>query len=169
MLFVKIVPLKELPAFLKRLTHFLKNNPCLYTLHLTLYTLHLTLYTLHQKNRPKRRFFFLRKYICAHAYLNYVARRMFIFGVGFALLFLNIRQCEGLRSWNGNSRNPRFFVCLPLSMSNFSFRGQGILRTSRYGEKLFMDLIADCKRTNKNQYVSCSSYRKAVPLQTRIK
>ncbi len=33
---------------------------------------------------------------------------MFIFGVGFALLFLNIRQCEGLRSWNDSSRNPRF-------------------------------------------------------------
>ena len=30
----------------------------------------------------------LRIYVCAHAYLNYVARRIFIFGVGFALSVL---------------------------------------------------------------------------------
>ena len=58
----------------------------------------------------------------------------------------------------------RFFVCLLLSMSNFSFRGQGILRTSRYGEKLLVDLVANCKRTNKNQQVSCPHSEKAVPL-----
>ena len=29
----------------------------------------------------------LHIHVCAHAYLDYVARRMFIFGVGFALLF----------------------------------------------------------------------------------
>ena len=39
----------------------------------------------------------------------------------------------------------RFFVCLLLSMSNFSFCGQGILRTSRYGEKLLMDLVVKTK------------------------
>ena len=35
----------------------------------------------------------------------------------------------------------RFFVCLLLSMSNFSFRGQGILRTSRYGEELVIYMV----------------------------
>ena len=50
----------------------------------------------------------LRIYVYACAYLNYVARRMFIFGVGFALLFQYLRQCEGLKTWNDSSRNPRF-------------------------------------------------------------
>ena len=36
----------------------------------------------------------LRIYICAHAYLSYVARRVFIFGVGFALSFY----------WIGNAK-----------------------------------------------------------------
>ena len=61
----------------------------------------------------------------------------------------------------------RFFVCLLLSMSNFSFRGQGILRTSRYGEKLLVDLVANCKRTNKNQSVSCPHSEKTLPLQSK--
>ena len=61
----------------------------------------------------------------------------------------------------------RFFVCLPLSMSNSSLDVQGILRTSRYGEKLFMDLVTDSKRTNKNQQVSCQNKTKAVPLQAK--
>ena len=51
----------------------------------------------------------LRICVCAHAYLNYVARRIFIFGVGFALSFQDDGQCESLRAWNGNSRTPRFF------------------------------------------------------------
>ena len=51
----------------------------------------------------------LRIYACAHAYLNYVARELFIFGVGFALSVSYNGQCEGLIEWNGNSRTPRFF------------------------------------------------------------
>ena len=52
--------------------------------------------------------------ICVYAYahtrtLNIVARRLFIFGVGFALSFQDDGQCESLRAWNGNSRTPRFF------------------------------------------------------------
>ena len=58
----------------------------------------------------------------------------------------------------------RFFVCLLLSMSNFSLDIRGILRTSRYGEKLFMDLVTDSKRTNKNQSVSCPHSEKVLPL-----
>jgi hypothetical protein len=44
---------------------------------------------------------------------------------------------------------------------------QGILRTSRYGEKLFMDSVANSKRTNKNQSVSCPTNIKALPLQSK--
>ena len=51
----------------------------------------------------------LRIYICAYAYLNWnIARRVFIFGVGFALSFYQERQCESLIEWNDNSRTPRF-------------------------------------------------------------
>ena len=97
-------------------------------------------------------------------------RVYFIFGVGFALsvlFFWAMREplfveltAVGIHV---------FFVCLPLSMSNFSFRGQGVLRTSRYGERLFVDLLTDSKRTNKNQRVSCTPYRKEVLLQNNAK
>ena len=51
--------------------------------------------------------------ICVYTYahartLTIVARRVFIFGVGFALSFYQERQCESLIEWNGNSRTPRF-------------------------------------------------------------
>ena len=85
-------------------------------------------------------------------------------GVGFALLFYMVGQCEGLKKRNSNSAVPLFLCtfCYLLSMNNFSFRGQGVLRTSRYGEKLFVDLVADSKRTNKNQCIICLPYRKEV-------
>ena len=61
----------------------------------------------------------------------------------------------------------RFFCVLLLSMSNFSLDVQGILRTSRYEEKLLVDLVTDSKRTNKNQSVSCPTNIKALPLQSK--
>ena len=64
----------------------------------------------------------------------------------------------------------RFFVCLLLlSMSNFSLDVQGILRTSRYEEKLLVDLVTDSKRTNKNQPISCPPNKKTLPLQSKKK
>jgi hypothetical protein len=59
----------------------------------------------------------------------------------------------------------RFFCVLLLSMSNFSLDVQGILRTSRYEEKLLVDLVTDSQRTNKNQRASCSLDKKTLPLQ----
>ena len=61
----------------------------------------------------------------------------------------------------------RFFCVLLLSMSNFSLDVQGILRTSRYEEKLLVDLVTDSKRTNKNQPISCPPNKKALPLQSK--
>ena len=61
----------------------------------------------------------------------------------------------------------RFFVCLLLSMSNFSLDVQGILRTSRYEEKLLVDLVTDSKRTNKNQRIFCPTNKKTLPLQSK--
>ena len=63
----------------------------------------------------------------------------------------------------------RFFCVLLLSMSNFSLDVQGILRTSRYEEKLLVDLVIDSKRTNKNQGISCPPNIKILPLQSKEK
>ena len=63
----------------------------------------------------------------------------------------------------------RFFCVLLLSMSNFSLDVQGILRISRYGEKLFVDLVGKRKRTNKNQRIACPTNIKALPLQSKEK
>ena len=60
------------------------------------------------------------------------------------------------------------FCVLLLSMSNFSLDVQGILRTSRYEEKLLVDLVSDSKRTNKNQSVFCKKSVIVVPLQAKV-
>ena len=60
------------------------------------------------------------------------------------------------------------FLCTTLSMSNFSLDVQDILRTSRYEEKLLVDLVTDSKRTNKNQSVFCKKSVIVVPLQAKV-
>ena len=62
----------------------------------------------------------------------------------------------------------RFFICLLLSMNNFSLEIRGFSGPQGMGEKLFMDLVTDSKRTNKNQSVSCPHNEKVLPLQAKV-
>ena len=82
------------------------------------------------------------------------------------LLVQSLGQFQGLVKRNSNSAVPLFCVLL-LSMSNFSLDVQGILRTSRYEEKLLVDLVTDSKRTNKNQRIFCPTNKKTLPLQSK--
>jgi hypothetical protein len=88
--------------------------------------------------------------------------------VGFGVACSGERQYQSQCSGTATVQS-RFFCVLLLSMSNFSLDVQGILRTSRYEEKLLVDLVTDSKRTNKNQRISCPPNEKTLPLQSKEK
>ena len=54
----------------------------------------------------------LRICVCAHAYLNYVARRVFIFGVGFALSFYWIGNAKASMCGTAIVGLHAFCICL---------------------------------------------------------
>ena len=86
-----------------------------------------------------------KTYRCARAYISAWA----------SVLLVQVKGNTRASVAEQQQCSPAFFCVLLLSMSNFSLDVQGILRTSRYEEKLLVDLVIDSKRTNKNQSVSC--------------
>mgnify|MGYP003435759325 CR=1 FL=1 len=61
--------------------------------------------------------------ICVYAYahtrtLNYSSTEIIYIRRGLRVVVLSGRQCESLYQWNGNSRTPRFFICLFLKQQS---------------------------------------------------
>ena len=60
----------------------------------------------------------LHIHICAHAYLNYVAREYILYSAWASRCrFKYFGQCEGLKMWNWQRQVSRFF-CMPLKLLN---------------------------------------------------